>query len=237
MAELRNRNVARSEIAKFDRLASRWWDPNGEMKPLHDINPLRLRYLERHVGLQGKRVLDVGCGGGLLSEAMAASGAHVTGIDLATEALQVARLHLLESRLQVEYRHLSAEELTEEQPGAFDAVTCMELLEHVPDPGSLVSACAALTRPGGHVVFSTINRNAKSFMLAIVGAERVLRLLPAGTHDYRRFIRPSELDRFARAAGLDLRDLTGLTYNPLLRRYSTGRDIDVNYFACYERGQ
>lgn len=235
MADLENGNVAPDEIAKFDKLAAHWWDANGDMKPLHDINPLRLRYLERHAGIAGKRVLDVGCGGGLLSEAMAAHGARVTGIDMSTEALQVARLHLLESGQAVEYRHMSAEALADENPGGFDVVTCMELLEHVPDPSSLVHACAALTKTGGTVVFSTINRNPKSYLLAIVGAERLLRLLPTGTHEYSRFIRPSELDRFARSSGLALRDLTGLIYNPLLRRYSLSKDVDVNYLACYER--
>lgn len=234
-ADMEGTNAAPEEIAKFDRLASRWWDANGEMKPLHDINPLRLRYVRQHAELKGQRVLDVGCGGGLLSEAMAKEGARVTAIDLSKEALQVARLHLLESGLEADYRLISAERLAAREPAAFDVVTCMELLEHVPDPESLVVACARLTKPGGKVVFSTINRNPKSYVLAIVAAERVLRLLPAGTHDFRRFIRPSELDRFARAGGLMLRDLTGIVYNPVLHRYSLARDVDVNYLACYER--
>lgn len=234
-ADMEGTNAAPEEIAKFDRLASRWWDANGEMKPLHDINPLRLRYVRQHAELKGQRVLDVGCGGGLLSEAMAKEGAQVTAIDLSKEALQVARLHLLESGLEADYRLISAERLAAREPAAFDVVTCMELLEHVPDPESLVVACARLAKPGGRVVFSTINRNPKSYLLAIVAAERVLRLLPAGTHDFRRFIRPSELDRFARAGGLMLRDLTGIVYNPVLRRYSLARDVDVNYLACYER--
>lgn len=224
-------NVERSEIAKFDRLASRWWDPDGKMKPLHDINPLRLRYVDSRAGLAGKKVLDVGCGGGILAEAMAFAGARVTGLDLADEALKVARLHLLESGRQVEYRHLSVEAFAQQVPQSFDVVTCMELLEHVPDPASVVRACATLVKPGGAVFFSTLNRNPKSFLLAIVAAEHVLRLLPRGTHDYRRFIRPSELDRFVRSAGLTLQDLTGLHYNPLLRSYSLGGDVDVNYLA------
>ncbi len=235
MAHTDGANAAPAEIAKFDKLASRWWDSQGDMKPLHDINPLRLRYIEQHADIKGKRVLDVGCGGGLLSEAMAAAGAEVTGIDLATEALQVAKLHLLESGLKADYRAISAERLAASEPDSFDVVTCMELLEHVPDPASLVAACARLVKPGGKVFFSTINRNTKSYLLAIVAAERVLRMLPAGTHHYRQFIRPSELDGFARDAGLDIRDLRGIVYNPLLRRYSLGRDVDVNYLACYER--
>ncbi len=225
-------NIEHSEIARFDALASRWWDVDGEMKPLHDINPLRLRYVEsRAGGLAGKKVLDIGCGGGILSEAMAAAGAEVTGIDMAAEALKVARLHLLESRRKVEYRHVSAEAFATEAPHEFDVVTCMEMLEHVPDPASVINACATLVKPGGAVFLSTLNRNPKAFLMAIVGAEYILRMLPRGTHEYRRFIRPAELERFAREAGLRLEDLTGLHYNPLLRSYRLGSGVDVNYLA------
>ena len=229
-------NVDPMEVAKFDELAARWWDPESEFKPLHDINPLRLGYIERQAGgLAGKRVVDVGCGGGILSEAMAGRGATVTGIDMAEGALSVARLHLHESGVEVDYRRLSAEQLAAAEPAGFDVVTCMELLEHVPDPASLVDACARLARPGGLVVFSTINRNPKAWLLAIVGAEYLLRMLPKGTHDYRRFLRPSELSRMAREAGLSLLDVTGMSYNPLTRTYSLGPDVDVNYLASFAR--
>lgn len=225
-------NVDHAEVSKFEQLASRWWDPNSEFKPLHEINPLRLDYIDERVGLNGKTVLDVGCGGGILAESMAARGAHVTGIDMGEAPLEVARLHLLESGQQVDYRQITAEQLAEEMPGRFDAVTCMEMLEHVPDPASVIAACAALVRRGGQVFFSTINRNPKSYLFAIVGAEYVLRMLPRGTHDYAKFIRPSELSHWIRAAGLDVEDITGLTYNPLSGVYKLDpRDVDVNYMV------
>lgn len=225
-------NVDPLEIEKFNQLAHRWWDPHSEFKPLHDINPLRLKLIEEAAGgLAGKEVLDVGCGGGILAESMAARGARVTGIDLGEKALKVAKLHLLESGLQVDYRHCSVEQLAAEMQERYDVVTCMELLEHVPDPASTVKACAAVARPGALVVFSTINRNLKSFLFAIVGAEYVLGLLPRGTHEYARLIRPAELARMAREAGLDVTGFTGLTYNPFTRQYALGADIDVNYFA------
>ncbi len=229
-------NVDPAEVAKFEELASRWWDPNSEFKPLHDINPLRVDYIDRHCGgLAGKKVIDVGCGGGILAEAMAAKGAEVTGIDMGEAPLSVARLHLLESGLDVHYRHATAEAMAEEAAGAFDVVTCLEMLEHVPDPASVIRACAMLAKPGGKVFFSTINRNPKSYLFAIIGAEYLLRLLPKGTHDYRKFIRPSELERWAREAGLALRDITGMSYNPLTQSYSLGRDVDVNYLVACER--
>jgi 2-polyprenyl-6-hydroxyphenyl methylase / 3-demethylubiquinone-9 3-methyltransferase len=228
-------NVDPAEIAKFEALAARWWDPHSEFKPLHDINPLRLDYIERLESLRGKRVLDVGCGGGLLSEGMAARGAQVTGIDMGEAPLSVARLHLYESGLEVDYRQVTAEQMADENPGAFDIVTCLEMLEHVPQPESIVAACARLAKADGLVVFSTINRNPKSYALAIVGAEYILRMLPKGTHDFRKFIRPSELDSWARAAELQLLDLSGMTYNPLTARYRLGRDVDVNYLAAYRR--
>ncbi|WP_295487945.1 bifunctional 2-polyprenyl-6-hydroxyphenol methylase/3-demethylubiquinol 3-O-methyltransferase UbiG [Accumulibacter sp.] len=222
-------NADQNELEKFSQLAHRWWDPSSDFKPLHDINPLRLEWIDGHCQLAGKRVVDVGCGGGLLSEGMSAKGATVTGIDLSDKALSVARLHLLESGRQVDYRQLSAEELAAQHAGSYDVVTCMEMLEHVPDPASTVAACAALTRPGGHVFFSTINRNPKAYLLAVIGAEYVLRMLPKGTHDYARFIKPSELSRWARNVGLDPDDLRGMSYNPLTRRYALGSDSDVNY--------
>ena len=230
-------NVDPVEIAKFEQLASRWWDPGSEFKPLHDINPLRLDYIDSRAGLVGKRVLDVGCGGGILAESMARRGAQVTGIDLGEAPLAVARLHLLESGAQVDYRHISAEQLATEQPAGFDVVTCMEMLEHVPDPAASVAACAQLVKPGGAVFFSTINRNPKAYLLAILGAEYLLRLLPRGTHDYRKFIRPSELESWARAAGLSLRDLCGMSYNPLSQQYSLGGNLDVNYLAYAAQSQ
>ena len=229
-------NVDPLEVDKFDRLASRWWDPNSEFKPLHEINPLRLDYVDRLAGLAGRRVLDVGCGGGILAESMAARGAEVTGIDLGAAPLEVARLHLLESGLEVDYRQIPVEELAAQMPGSFDIVTCMEMLEHVPDPASVVQACASLVRPGGTVFLSTLNRNPKSYLFAIVGAEYLLRMLPRGTHDYARFIRPSELGRWTRAAGLDTFDMTGLTYNPLTGVYRLDRrDLDVNYMVATRR--
>lgn len=222
-------NADSRELEKFGALAHRWWDPTGEFAPLHQINPLRLDWIDRHAKLPGRRVLDVGCGGGILAEAMAGRGARVKGIDLSDKALSVARLHLLESRAAVDYEAIAAEDLAAREPAAFDAVTCMELLEHVPDPQSTVSACARLAAPGGQVFFSTINRNPKAYLFAIVGAEYVLKLLPRGTHDYVKFIRPSELAAMCRAAGLEVMELIGMSYNPLTRVYSLGSDTSVNY--------
>lgn len=222
-------NVDPLELEKFSQLAHRWWDPGSEFKPLHDINPLRLDYIDGIAGLRGKRVLDVGCGGGILAESMAARGARVTGIDLGEKPLKVAQLHLLESGLPVEYRLIAAEALALEVPASFDAVTCMELVEHVPDPGAMVRACAGLVKPGGRVFFSTINRNLKSYLLAVVGAEYVLKLLPRGTHEYAKFVKPSELAAMCRAAGLGVAGMTGMTYNPLTKVYALGPDADVNY--------
>jgi len=222
-------NVDPLEIEKFSELAHRWWDPRAEFKPLHDINPLRLDYIDGIAPLKGRVVLDVGCGGGILAESMAARGAVVTGIDLAEKPLKVAQLHLLESGLEVDYRLVAPEALAQEAAGAFDIVTCMEMLEHVPDPSVTITACAALLKPGGRAFFSTINRNLKSYLFAILGAEYILRLLPRGTHDYARFIRPSELARLVRVAGLQISGVTGMSYNPLTRVYSLGPDTDVNY--------
>ena len=222
-------NVDPLELEKFGQLAHRWWDPGSEFKPLHDINPLRLDYIDGIAALRGKRVVDVGCGGGILAEAMAQRGARVTGIDLADKPLKVAQLHLLESGLEVDYRLMAAEALALEMPRGFGVVTCMELLEHVPDPAATVRACADLAEPGGRVFFSTINRNLKSYLLAVVGAEYVLKLLPRGTHDYARFIRPSELSAMCRAAGLQVAGVTGMSYNPFTMVYSLGDDSDVNY--------
>jgi 2-polyprenyl-6-hydroxyphenyl methylase/3-demethylubiquinone-9 3-methyltransferase len=224
-------NVDQAEINKFEELAARWWDPHSEFKPLHEINPLRLEFIDRIAGLAGKKVLDVGCGGGILTESMAAKGAKVTGIDMGETPLQIARLHLLESGLDVEYERIPAERLAEEQPESFDVVTCMEMLEHVPDPESVVRACARLTKPGGNIFFSTLNRNPKSYLFAIIGAEYLLRLLPKGTHDFAKFIRPSELDRWIRGTGLNTDRITGLVYNPFTQQYRLGRDVDVNYMV------
>ncbi|MDN3520884.1 bifunctional 2-polyprenyl-6-hydroxyphenol methylase/3-demethylubiquinol 3-O-methyltransferase UbiG [Halomonas ramblicola] len=229
-------NVDPGEIAKFEALAGRWWDPHGEFKPLHDINPLRLDFIDARTGLAGRRVLDVGCGGGILAEAMAHRGADVTGIDLGEAPLGVARLHAEESGVAVAYRRVSVEELAEEAPGEFDAVTCLEMLEHVPDPASVVRACATLVKPGGQVFFSTLNRNPKAYALAVLGAEYVLRLLPRGTHDYAKFIRPAELAGWCREAGLAVREQSGLTYNPLTRRYRLSpTDVSVNYLMHCRR--
>ncbi len=233
-----NHNADPAEIAKFEALASRWWDPQSEFKPLHEINPLRLDYIERHAGgLDGKQVLDVGCGGGILSESMASLGAQVTGIDMGEAPLSVARLHGLESGVKVDYQRSTAETFAEQHSGHFDVVTCMEMLEHVPDPASVIRACAALVKPDGVVFFSTINRNPKAYLLAIIGAEYLLRMLPRGTHDYDKFIRPSELESWARHSGLKMRDLTGMSYNPLSKQYALGRDLAVNYLACCTRNE
>jgi len=224
-------NIDPREIDKFDESASHWWDPHGEFKPLHDINPVRLGFIEQHAALASKRVADIGCGGGILAESMAAQGAEVIGIDMATGPLQVARLHLLESGRSVDYRQMTAEQLADQEEARFDIVTCMELLEHVPDPGLLIQSCARLAKPDAKLFFSTLNRNPKAYALAILGAEYVLRMLPRGTHDYRRFIRPSELEHWVRKAGLRMRDLKGMRYNPLTAKFSLSDDIDVNYLA------
>jgi len=222
-------NVDSGEIAKFNALAERWWDPNSEFRPLHDINPLRLNYIDERLDLPGKKVIDIGCGGGLLSEGMARRGATVTGIDLGEAPLAVARLHAEQSGVEVEYLQVLAEDIAEQRAGEYDAVTCLEMLEHVPDPSSVIRACAKLVKPGGQVFFSTINRNPKAFLFAIVGAEYVLRLLPRGTHEYAKLIRPSELAGWSRDAGLDVRDTTGMTYNPVTQVYKLNRDVSVNY--------
>ena len=229
-------NVDQAELAKFSDLAHRWWDPESEFRPLHQINPLRLGWINGLVPLQGKKVLDVGCGGGILTDAMARTGAQALGIDLATKSLKVAQLHALEAQTpNVQYREVAVEALAAEQPESFDVVTCMEMLEHVPDPSSIVRACAQLVKPGGHVFFSTLNRNAKSFLFAIVGAEYVLSLLPRGTHEYAKFIRPSELARDCREAGLEWQHTRGMEYNPITRRYWMSNDTSVNYLVATQR--
>lgn len=228
-------NADPHELAKFGELAHRWWDPNSEFKPLHEINPLRLDWIESVLPLTGKKVLDVGCGGGLLSEGMAARGAEVTGIDLSEKPLGVARLHLYESGLKVDYRLISAEAMAETHPGEFDAVTCLEMLEHVPDPASVVAACAKLVKPGGLVFFSTLNRNPKSYLFAVIGAEYILKLLPRGTHDYAKFIKPAELSRQCRNAGLAVEEVRGMSYNPFSKVYSLGQDSSVNYLVRTRR--
>lgn len=229
-------NADPAELAKFSELAHRWWDPESEFRPLHQINPLRLDWIQSHAPLAGKRVLDVGCGGGILADSMARRGAQVLGIDLASKALKVAQLHALEAQTpNVEYREVSVEELAGQEAGGFDVVTCMEMLEHVPDPASVVQACGKLVKPGGWVFFSTINRNPKSFLFAIVGAEYVLSLLPRGTHEYLKFIRPSELAGYARSAGLNLLDTRGMEYNPITRRYWLSADTSVNYLFATQK--
>lgn len=230
-------NVDQGEIDKFSALAHRWWDPTSEFKPLHAINPLRLGWIESITNLEGKRVLDVGCGGGILAESLSKAGATVTGIDLSTKALKVAELHQLESGTTVRYRSISAEDLAKEEPQSYDVVTCMEMLEHVPDPASIVRACANLCKPGGHIFFSTLNRNPKSYLFAIIGAEYILQLLPKGTHQYEKFIKPSELAEFTRAAGLEVLQLKGMTYNPITQIYRLGSDTDVNYMMATRKPQ
>ncbi|HNP36392.1 MAG TPA: bifunctional 2-polyprenyl-6-hydroxyphenol methylase/3-demethylubiquinol 3-O-methyltransferase UbiG [Woeseiaceae bacterium] len=228
-------NVDTAEVAKFDALAARWWDTDGDFESLHAINPLRLDWIRRYADLRDKQVLDIGCGGGILSESMAAAGARVTGIDMAEGPLAVARLHLAESGRDVNYLHSTAESLAQDQPGEFDVVTCLEMLEHVPDPAQVIAACATLVKPGGQVFFSTINRTPKAFMFAILGAEYLLKLLPAGTHEYQKFIRPSELEEWARHAGLNLQASIGMHYNPLSKEYSLGPGLEVNYLQYFRR--
>jgi 2-polyprenyl-6-hydroxyphenyl methylase / 3-demethylubiquinone-9 3-methyltransferase len=228
-------NADRAELAKFEALASRWWDRNSEFKPLHEINPLRLGYIEARLALADKQILDVGCGGGILTEAMASRGALVTGIDLGEAPLAVARLHLLESGLTVDYQRAAAEDFAKQHGGRFDIITCLEMLEHVPDPASVLQACASMLKPGGHLFVSTINRNPKSYLFAIIGAEYVLRLLPRGTHDYRKFIKPSEMCQWARDCGFDLQDSIGMTYNPITKKYRLEADMDVNYLLHFQK--
>jgi len=228
-------NVDQSEIAKFSALAHRWWDPNSEFKPLHAINPLRLSWMKSFVNFEGKKVVDIGCGGGILAESIAQSGADTTGIDLSEKALKVAELHALEVGANLTYRAISAEDLAQEQPEQYDVVTCMEMLEHVPDPASVVRACAALCKPGGTLFFSTLNRNPKSYLFAIIGAEYILRLLPKGTHEYAKFIKPSELVHFTRAANLEMLRMKGLVYNPITQVYSLNDDVDVNYMIAVRK--
>ncbi|MEO1962886.1 MAG: bifunctional 2-polyprenyl-6-hydroxyphenol methylase/3-demethylubiquinol 3-O-methyltransferase UbiG [Cycloclasticus sp.] len=228
-------NVDINEVEKFSAMASHWWDPEGDFKTLHQINPLRLNLVDKMVSLSGKDVLDVGCGGGILSEAMAVKGANVTGVDLGKELLDVADLHSLDSGVSVNYQLISVEELAEQKPNAFDCVTCMEMLEHVPDPVSIIEACAALVKPNGYVFLSTLNRNPKSYLLSIVGAEYILGMLPKGTHDYANFIKPSELALWARQAGLELVDSHGIEYNPISKSFSMGSDISVNYICVFKK--
>ena len=226
-------NVDTDEIEKFEKLAGRWWDPNSEFKPLHDINPLRLDYIDGLAPLKDRKVIDIGCGGGLLTEAMAKRGAHVIGIDMGKAPLTIARLHQHESGLEIDYRQTTAEHMAATEGGSFDTVTCLEMLEHVPDPAAVIAACAQLIKDDGRVFLSTINRNPKAYLFAVIGAEYLLRLLPKGTHDYSKFIRPSEMEKWARAAGLHMTDLTGMSYNPLTREYKLGSDVSVNYLACF----
>jgi len=228
-------NVDQSEIDKFSALAHRWWDPNSEFKPLHAINPLRLNWMKNLINFEGKKVVDIGCGGGILAESIAQSGADTTGIDLSEKALKVAELHALEVGANLTYRSISAEALAEEQPGQYDVVTCMEMLEHVPDPASVVRACAKLCKPGGTLFFSTLNRNPKSYLFAIIGAEYILKLLPKGTHEYAKFIKPSELVAFTRNAGLEMMGIKGLAYNPITQVYSLNDDVSVNYMIAVRK--
>ena len=228
-------NVHLHEINKFGSMAERWWDTQGEFKTLHDINPLRIQFIQSYADIAGKRIVDVGCGGGILTEGLAKHGADVLGIDLSEELIDIADLHGLESGVNAHYQKISAEALAQQQPESFDHVTCMEMLEHVPDPGSIISACATLVKPGGMVFFSTLNRKPKSYLLAIVAAEHLLKMLPKGTHDYKTFIKPSELSQSARSAGLELQGMAGIEYNPFSKRFSLGKDIDVNYIAAFKR--
>lgn len=228
-------NVHPHEINKFGSMAERWWDPQGEFKTLHDINPLRIQFIQQYAEIAGKRIVDVGCGGGILTEGLAKQGADALGIDLSEELIDIADLHGLEAGVNTHYQKISAEALAEQQPESFDHVTCMEMLEHVPDPGSIISACARLVKPGGMVFFSTLNRQPKAYLLAIVAAEHVLRMLPKGTHDFKTFIKPSELSQSARNAGLELQGMVGIEYNPFTKRFRLGRDIDVNYLAAFRR--
>ncbi len=222
-------NVDSNEIAKFEALASRWWDKDSEFKPLHDINPLRVNYIDERANLPGKKALDVGCGGGILSEGLSQRGAHVKGIDMGEAPLAVARLHGMESGVKVDYQRITVEELASQQAGTYDVVSCLEMLEHVPKPSSVIQACFDLLKPGGQLFLSTLNRNPKSYLFAIIGAEHILKMLPKGTHEFKKFIRPSELANHVRSAGFELKDITGMTYNPLTKRYKLGRDVDVNY--------
>ena len=229
-------NVDQHEIKKFEDIAHRWWDAESEFKPLHQINPLRLNYIERLAGgLAGKKVIDIGCGGGILSESMALRGAEVTGIDMGETPLSVAQLHSLEAGVEIDYQQITAEEMAAQRPAQYDVVTCMEMLEHVPDPSAIIAACAALVKPDGHIFFSTINRNPKSFAMMIVGAEYFLRMIPKGTHEYAKFIRPSELESWGRESGLKLDDINGMTYNPIFQSYKIGNDVDVNYLMYFTK--
>jgi 2-polyprenyl-6-hydroxyphenyl methylase / 3-demethylubiquinone-9 3-methyltransferase len=228
-------NVDPQEINKFGSMAERWWDSQGEFKTLHDINPLRLAFIERYVNLNGQRIVDVGCGGGILTEGLAQHGADALGIDLSEDLIDIADLHALESGVNAQYQKISAEALAEQQPASFDYVTCMEMLEHVPDPGSIINACASMVKPGGMVFFSTLNRKPKAYMLAIVAAEHILRMLPKGTHDFKKFIKPSELSQSARSAGLELQGMVGIEYNPFTKQFSLSKDIDINYIAAFKR--
>lgn len=237
MTNPQHNNVDLNEVAKFEALASRWWDMENEFKPLHDINPLRTGYINEHAkGLEGKRVIDIGCGGGILSEAMAKLGANVKGIDMGEAPLAVAKLHLEESKLEIDYEKITAEEIAQREAGQYDVVTCLEMLEHVPDPSSVIKACMQLVKPGGHVFFSTINRNPKAYLFAIIGAEYILNMLPKGTHDYAKFIQPAELSHYARQAGLEVSHMTGMTYNPITKVYKlNNKDVSVNYMMYTQK--
>ncbi|MGR0278585.1 bifunctional 2-polyprenyl-6-hydroxyphenol methylase/3-demethylubiquinol 3-O-methyltransferase UbiG [Marinomonas dokdonensis] len=236
MTDAANKNVDLDEVAKFEALASRWWDKNSEFKPLHEINPLRANYINERASLEGKKVIDIGCGGGILSESLAQFGAQVKGIDMGEAPLEVARLHLKESNLEVDYERITAEQIADRETAQYDVVTCLEMLEHVPDPASVINACMKLVKPGGHVFFSTINRNPKAYLFAIIGAEYILNMLPKGTHDYAKFIQPAELNNYARNAGLEVTHMTGLTYNPLTKIYKLNdKDVSVNYMMHTQR--